>query len=205
MKRMMLAIVAAIFGSFAQAITTSWQDGVATVSGIGENTSWFTVTVTAAVAEGAAWGGDKPILTYSVIRDNVNGDKNYGIVAYNDGFGFRFHGQTNDAWSKGSASAAAGEYKLSMMFERGSYGNETGWHVTFGITRPGETMEIIATSGNVAFVTDAELGLSDGSFTLTGHEVSGITIDDVKALPEPTALALLALGVAGLALRRKVA
>ena len=200
MKRMMLAIIAAIFGGFAQAITTSWQNGSAAVSGIGENTSWFTVTVTAAVAEGAAWGGDKPILTYS-----VNGDKNYGIVAYGNGFGFRFHGETNDAWSQESASTAAGEYKLSMMFERGTYGSETGWHVTFGITRPGETMEIIATSGNVAFVTDAELGLSDGSFTLTGHDVSGISITDVKVLPEPTALALLALGVAGAVLRRKVA
>lgn len=48
---------------------------------------------------------------------------------------------------------------------------------------------------------------NSGTYSLDLDYVAGMTYDEVKAsvIPEPTALALLALGAAGLALRRKAA
>ncbi len=48
---------------------------------------------------------------------------------------------------------------------------------------------------------------NSGTYSLDLDYVAGMTYDEVKAsvIPEPTALALLALGTAGLALRRKAA
>ena len=57
-------------------------------------------------------------------------------------------------------------------------------------------------NGGNAYSGDWELFVTNGAVNATD-----ITVDNIRAnvIPEPTALALLALGVAGIALRRKVA
>lgn len=111
-------------------------------------------------------------------------------------------GDFSDTRLKGS-NPGTSENTLTLTF--GQYNAESG---TYGAS----TYDIVFANGNhegntlgnrqnfgtdYIFWQDVDLG--------EGVVLTGITVEATDIVPEPTALALLALGVAGLALRRRVA
>ncbi len=211
MKKMMMLAAMAMMAVTAQAVSISWAADsgrgtqVGTVSGIADDTLKIAVSAIV-VLDDADFAGHNEwgILTY-------NYKTNVGFLAYapgtdsnhnatDGGIGFRSHAE----WAPDYAgSNANGTYSIEMVFERAD--TDSNWAVSYSWTSTaGDDI-----SGTASEITSEQLGLSNGSFQLETGAVSGISLDIdsvavVASVPEPTALALLALGVAGLALKRKM-
>ena len=199
MKKGILFALAALCVSAVQAVTINWTDnkgfGDFTATGAVELAVKFVAVNTTPLSA----GGDKFTLG--------------GIILNGDGGQL---GISNSVWTQGDfsddrlAGKINGEYTynentLTLYFnvdENGTW-TATKYKIEFANTQV-EGPKVFHNNQTLTLTTDAISAWTtsaNGTMNITGATLKGDNI----AVPEPTALALLALGVAGLALRRKVA
>lgn len=215
MKKLLLLALAALTVSAAQAVTwTAYNASSATsidISSIGGASSSISVVYT------FTYDGTTAIninnLLFSVIRNSSYTSATDVSLSTNGSTYYRLW-TTSDASSKSyytkraTLSLSAGTNIVALVIDRDSIdGARFNIYVN--------DSEFLESSTSLRFTRDDYENAVYS--TLTTYDVSGIsngtiyvaqgvaTAAEIAVLPEPTVLALLALGVAGLALKRRVA
>ena len=214
MKMRLIAAALLCLAGSAQAVMLNWNDTDVTASSV-QTFDWRQGSFSVALAfnlpslDGAATtllsvdAGSNKNQTFTITKAADSGDVILGMTW--DG-GTWSKTKDSDEMSKLGGALKKGENLISIVVD--SHDNKVwmNWYIN-GVFFSGATNSVGSrfTTDSAAFANVELNGVTPGVGG-TLYTVAGVaTKEDIGLLPEPTALALLALGVAGAALRRRVA
>lgn len=221
MKKMMMALAALCVAGAASAVTWNWTtpEGTGTA---GQESCDLTPTLyknSSATYVFSAKVATTASNNWAFVLKHNNNDKNQIVIGVANGK----YKVGVDGWATNPSGAQTG---IPAFLGDSAYTNTDALTVkasgttqfAFTLTRTDANETTVTLYIDGTQVCNFSGNLGDGpidTFEKNGTAITmvggvaqvGVVADleDIKALPEPTALALLALGVAGLALRRKAA
>ena len=212
MKKSLMAALVAIIAFAAQATTINWNSAVsnATTAGSGQVLEVWdgnSLSVAAEITYGATVGSG------TIVSFGQSGSSNIVSLRVNDNgkYQLKATGMTTGADKTFDVGPTANQTDvLGLSF----YRNAQNATIEFSINgKVIDTVSIKFQAGKLEWLewgravgnTDAYNGSFAMNVDYVQQQVSAADINYQMTVPEPTMLALLALGVAGLALKRKVA
>ncbi len=220
MKKAMFALAAMMVAGFAGAVTVNWDKADwTTLVANSHATSWSYATGGSSPSGDVRYSGGADFALYATYSGTIDITKSWSrllVVASAGGYtGFEnnddkeFFVAVNGSNKPGHTDVALPtgtvEFSLAIVYD---YSEQlfSLYYINNGESTLLSTDNEVVISDWVTFKTGDNNGL-DKVFE-TADDALSYTVkytSDISQLPEPTVLALLALGVAGVALKRKVA